>query len=462
MYYIKFKIMLKYIRDIYIEFENLLKDKRFIELEFYLRNISYYSNTFQGLNYLNQNQIIKAKKCFEICDEIDPANWETQVNLSNVYYKNKNLEKALFYVQKALNCPNGYQEDSLYNLAVINSELHNTEVSLQTYKNLLELNPNHLMGKYNYSAELLKNGYFEKGWEYYECRFERFDNLKNIKKEFSDMTFWNGENLENKNILIFNEQGTGDLFHFIRFSKNLKELGAKAILLANQNIKSLLINSPLVDEIIINKNEYLKIKDKVDYVVSVCSLPFYLKLNDPKEYWKENYISCNKKLDFEKEKLNIGLVYCGSHLHPYDWKRSIKLSSFSSFQKLDKTNIYILQKFTQRKRMWETEEVDPFDVPLFSNMKDLDDFINDYSDTAAVINSLDLIITVDTSIAHLAGAMGKKVILLVDFNNDWRWGYKENTIWYPTIEIIRQEKPFEGWEKIIEKARLKCLQNQNL
>ena len=453
--------MFKYIRDIYLEFENLTKEKRFTELEFYLRNISYYCNTFQGLNYLSQNETKKAKKCFELCDEIDPANWETQVNLSNVYYKNKNLEKALFYIQKALNCPNGYQEDSLYNYAVINSELQNSEESLRYYKKLLELNPNHLMGKYNYSAELLKNEYFEKGWEYYECRFERFDNLKNIKKEFSDMVFWNGQNLKDKNILIFNEQGTGDLFHFVRFSKNLKELGAKVILLTSQSIKPLFLNSSLVDEFVINKNEYLEIKEKIDYVTSVCSLPYNLKLYNSKNYWNQNYILCNKKLDLEKQKLNVGLVYCGSHLHPYDWKRSIKLSNFSSLEQLQKTNFYLLQKFTQRKRMWELEEVDPFDVPLFSNLKDLDDFIHDYSDTAVVINSLDLIVTVDTSIAHLAGAMGKKVLLLLDFNNDWRWGYGDNTFWYPSIEIIRQEKPYEGWDHVIERLKLKIKQLQD-
>ena len=455
--------MFKYIRDIYLEFEKLSLNKRFTELEFYLKNISYYCLTFLGLNYLSQNELKKAKRYFEICDEIDPCNWETKVNLCNVYYKLKDLHVALFYVKKALDCPNGYQEDSLYNLAVINSELHNSKESLESYKKLLVLNPNNLLGKYNYSAELLKNNLYEEGWQHYESRFERFENLKKIKNELSDMAFWKGENLENKTILLFNEQGVGDLFHFIRFSKNIKNLGAKIILLTNDNVKSLLLKTNIVDEIITDKNSYVKIKENIDYVCSVCSLPFLLKMFDSNDFWKDNYIKTNVKLELEKQKLNVGLVYCGSHLHPYDWKRSCKLSDFIELQDLDKTNFYILQKFTQRTRSWEDKNINPFDVPVPSNWKDLDDFIHNYADTAAVINSLDLVVSVDTSTAHLAGAMGKKTILLLDYNNDWRWGLNsETTPWYPSFEIIRQENPYEGWSFVIQKLKnkIKHLQDQ--
>lgn len=463
MYYIKLKNMFKYILDIYKEFQKLSDNKRFTELEFYLKNVSYYCLTFLGLNYLNQNELKKAKRFFEICDEIDPSNWETKVNLSNVYYKFKDLHKALVCVEKALQCHNGYQEDTIYNLAVINSELHKTQNSLENYKSLMQINPNHLLGKYNYSAELLKNNLYEEGWKLYESRFERFENLKLIKKEFSDMVFWNGEDLKNKSILLFNEQGTGDLFQFIRFAKNLKDMGAKKIiLLANQSIKSLFNNSNLVDEIIIDKKTYLEKKEKIDFVCSVCSLPLILKIFNSLYFWQGEYFKNNQKLELEKDKLNVGLVYCGSHLHPYDWKRSIKLSEFLSLQDLNKTNFYILQKFTQRNRIWENKVVDPLDVNIPSNWKDLDDFVKDYSDTATVINSLDLIISVDTSVAHLAGAMGKKVLLLLDYNNDWRWGLDlDSTTWYPSIEIIRQEKPFEGWSNVVNKLKNKIIQLQD-
>ena len=454
--------MFKYIRDIYLEFEKLSFDKRFTELEFYLKNISYYCLTFLGLNYLRQDELKKAKRYFEICDEIDPCNWETKVNLCNVYYKLKDLKQALLCIKKALECPNGYQEDSLYNFAVINSELHNSKESIKAYQLLLILNPNNLLGKYNYSAELLKNSFYEQGWELYESRFERFENLKKIKNEFSDMIFWNGENLENKTILLFNEQGMGDLLHFLRFSNNLKKIGAKVILLANDNIKPLLLKTNIVDEIITDKTTYLKTKEKVDYVCSVCSLPYLLKIFDSNDFWKETYIKTNNKLELEKQKLNVGLVYCGSHLHPYDWKRSCKLSDFVELQNLNKTNFYILQKFTQKERNWENKKINPFDIQLPSNWKDLDDFIHNYADTATVINSLDLVVSVDTSTAHLAGAMGKKTILLLDYNNDWRWGSNsETTPWYPSFEIIRQENPYEGWSEVIAKLKNKIKQLQD-
>lgn len=455
--------MFKYIRDIYFEFQKLTFEKRFTELEFYLKNISYYCLTFLGLNYLSQNDLNRAKKYFEIVDEIDPCNWETKVNLSNVYYKLKDLNNSLFYVKKGLECPNGYQEDTLYNLAVINSELHNSKESIDAYEKLLKLNPNNLIGKYNCASELLKNEFYEKGWKLYESRFERFENLKNIKNEFSDMKFWNGEDLKNKTILLFNEQGIGDLLQFIRFSNNLKELGAKVILLAKNDVASLILKSNLVDEIITDRKTYDNYKNKIDYVCSVCSLPLHLKMFDFKDFWKNIYIKTNNKLELEKEKFKIGLVYCGSHLHPYDWKRSIKLSNFIKLQDLENVNFYVMQKFAQKIRIWENEKIDPFDVDLPSDWKDLDDFIYTYNDTASVINSLDLIVTVDTSVAHLAGAMGKKTILLLDYNNDWRWGFSEKNNWYPSIEIIRQQKPFEGWENVIDnlKNKIKYLSNQN-
>ena len=454
--------MFKYVSDIYNQFKNLTNSNRFTELEFYFKNLSYYCLTFLGLNYLNQNELKKAKKYFEICDEIDPANWETKVNLCNVYYKFKDLHKALKYVKKALECPNGKQEDAFYNLAVINSELHNLDDSIKSYEYLLNINPNHLMGKYNYSSELLKQGFYEKGWYYYESRFDRFDNLKAIKKEFSDMVFWQGESLNDKNILIFNEQGTGDLFHFIRFAKNLKELGAKVFLLANQSVKSIFNGSNLVDEVIVDKKTYSEIKSKIDFVCSVCSLPLYLKIFNSDLFWQNEYIKTNKKLELEKNKLNVGLVYCGSHLHPYDWKRSIKISNFTNLQNFEKINIYLLQKFSQRKRIWENQLIDPLDVEIPANWKNLDDFISDYSDTITVINSLDLIITVDTSVIHLAGAMGKKAILLLDYNSDWRWGLNDkNTPWYPSVEIIKQQKPYEGWSNVMNilNEKIKLLQD---
>lgn len=454
MYYINFK-MFKYICDIYLEFQKLTSERRFTELEFYLKNISYYCLTFIGLNHLSQKEFNKAKKYFEICEQIDPCNWETQVNLSNVYYKLKNYEKALLYVNRALSCPNGITDDTLYNLAVINCEVHNYKDGLNYYKKLIELNPDHLMGIYNYASELLKNKNFEEGWNLYEKRFDRFENLKKIKNEFSDMKFWNGEDLNNKTIMLFNEQGSGDFFHFIRFSKNLKSLGAKVIVLANENLKSILSKVNLCDEIISDQNNYEKNKNRIDYVISVCSLPYALKINDKKDFWKENYINIKDKLEIKNDKLNVGISFFGSHLHPYDWKRSIKFSYFKNLEDLN-CNFYLLQKFANHKRIWEDVAVDLLDAEINQSWINLDDYLKTFYECAVVINSLDLIVTVDTSIAHLAGAMGKKTFLLLDYNNDWRWGIDEKiTEWYPSIEIIRQKELNFDWNYVIDQVKEK-------
>ena len=439
----------------------LLAQERYSELEYFLKYMAYESLQILAGMYNSLGDYELAKKNYLLSDKIIPRNWQTYTNLCDTLYKLKEYNGAELSAKSALQCPEGYKPEAIYNLAVILSEFHKTQESMEAYRKVLELVPNNHVAQYNYGCECLKNNLFEEGWKYYESRFEAFERLNHLRKVFRNIPDWNGESLKNKKIILYNEQGAGDLLHFIRFAKKIKDQKSKIIVACDSNMKNLFDYVDFVDDVICDQSEIDKKTKNCHFKCSVASLPFNLKINNESQIYNKKYFNIKEKIKLKKSKnLKVGIVYAGSHLHPYDWRRSMFLSQLKPLSELNNCDFYLLQKFQERKRKWSTKIVDPFDVELFENWVDLSSELKTYYDTAKAINSLDLLITVDTSIVHLAGAMNKKTWLLLDYNNDWRWGSEsDTTYWYPSIKIFRQSSLDYNWEEVIQKVKseLSCL-----
>ena len=433
----------------------LIAQERYSEVEFFLKHLAYESIQILAGMYNHIGDYKLAKKNYLLSDQIVPRHWQTYTNLCDNLYKLKEYDGAEQAVKDALDCPEGCKQEAVYNLAVIQSEFHKTNESMETYRKVLEINPNHYTAHYNYGCELLKNCIFEEGWKYYESRFKAFERLNYLRKVFKNLPDWNGENLKNKKILLYNEQGTGDLIQFLRFAKILKEQKAKILVACDVNFKKIIDKIDFIDETLSDQSEIEEKTKNYHFKTSVTSLPYYLKLNNKKDISSKKYINIKEKFVLPKSKnKKVGIVYAGSSVHPYDWRRSILFSKFKPLAELKKIDFYVLQKFNERKRKWNNKLVDPFDVPIFENWVDLSVDLKDYYTTATVLNSLDLLITVDTSIAHLAGAMNKKVWLLADYNNDWRWGSdSDKSYWYPSFKIFRQKSLDYNWDEVIEEVK---------
>jgi hypothetical protein len=241
---------------------------------------------------------------------------------------------------------------------------------------------------------------------------------------------------------LYCEQGIGDLIQFFRFIPLLKD-------------KNICIAVPESLQSLIKQNIDATIKtvfspEEYDYHCSMISLPFLLGDN---EYHAVAYLHCEKKANLENySELKIGIAWAGNPQHPGDRTRSCKLEYFKKLQDIPNVKLFSLQKETSpRKYMGEQKEIDLTANCEGMGVVDLSAFINNFEDTASFINAMDLVISVDTSILHLAGALGKKTWALIPYNPDWRWGIESDTTqWYQNMKLYRQGNSSD-WNDVFAK-----------
>ena len=256
---------------------------------------------------------------------------------------------------------------------------------------------------------------------------------------------WNGkQSLKNKTIFISNEQGFGDYIQFCRYLPFVKKLGAQLILNPPKEL-SPLINSMKLDYI--NTDQKKDNKIKFDYYCSIGSLPLAFKSSINNIPNKTPYISVDqKKIIFwgkkiNKDKKNIGIKWTGNKSHWNDKNRSTELNKIKSLFEIS-CEFHSLEI-----------EYSKDDLVMKNNIKNLHcykDELIDFEDTAALIENMDLIITVDTSVAHLCGALNKNAWIMLPDLPDFRWLLNRNdSPWYPSLKLYRQEKQ-GNWNNVIK------------
>jgi hypothetical protein len=276
------------------------------------------------------------------------------------------------------------------------------------------------------------------------------------------------ESLVNKTILIYSEQGLGDTIQFCRYLKKVADLGGKVIFETQDSLIKTLSNIEGVSQVIPSGTT----PPAFDFYCPLLSLPLALNTtveNIPNKvpyirpdltkvaYWQE-------KLG-DKKNLRVGLVWSGGFRpdQPEVWdvneRRNIPLSILKKIG-LPGIDFYSLQKGTDAEnQLANIKESSANDFDIVDFTKEL----NDYSDTAAFIDNLDLVISVDTSVAHMAGALGKPVWILNRYDTDWRWFVdRSDSPWYPTAKIFNQPS-YGDWDSVVKniKQSLEILQNNH-
>ncbi len=295
----------------------------------------------------------------------------------------------------------------------------------------IELSPDSVLAHYNKAEALLVSGRFKEGWKEYEWRTGR----KDFGKRKFDKPFKPECDLKGKRILVYAEQGLGDALQFVRYLPMLKEKGCTIIFECGKEMHDLLKGFDGADEII--ERNYVSAPDiEYDYEIPLLNLPGYFQTNMSNIPSKVPYLKADEKLKNswskivdDKEKIKIGIVWAGSPIHTNDKHRSVRLQQFMPLLSVEGTHFYSIQKG------FPVIQVKDYQL-LLTN---LDDNIKSFADTAAIIDNLDLVITVDTSVAHLAGALGKETWVLLPYMPDWRWLLEGNrSLWYPTMKLYRQ------------------------
>ncbi len=332
---------------------------------------------------------------------------------------------------------------SLADAALIYFKYGKLSLAKKLYEYLLQVEPSLIEIHYNYSHLLILQGEFNKGWAEYEYRRKRKDFLK---RNFSKPELINQE-INGKRILICDEQGIGDIIQFIRYAKLLKQKEAYIIFQCASGVYNLIKNVEGIDEFIIRKNDEEPAVE-YDYFIYLMSLPFYFKTTVETIPCEKKYLKAEIELtkkwsnNFKNYSgLKVGIVWAGNPNHSNDIRRSLKLKTLKSLFNLKGVDFFSIQKGAGAEQASEFAN---------KNFHNLNSYINSLSDTAAIIENLDLVISVDTSVAHLAGALNKPVWLLLPYVPDWRWLW-DSTVspWYPSIKIFKQNSP-NAWHMVVD------------
>jgi tetratricopeptide (TPR) repeat protein/ADP-heptose:LPS heptosyltransferase len=397
-------------------------------------------NVLQDLKRFNE-----AISSYDRAIEIKPDYADAYSNLGNSLKELNCLQEALSSYDRAIEIKPDYAE--VYsNRGNVLKELNQLDAALASYDRAIEIKPNYADAYWNKSLALLLKGDFDLGWELYEWRWKTEEISKN-KRNLPQPLWLGSEDLICKTILLHAEQGLGDAIQFCRFASLVKKRGAYVVMEVPKTLAGLLSGLEGVDEII-PKGEKLPL---FDYHCPLLSLPFALKTDLKSIPNTTPYLRAStSKVASWKHKLGvkikprIGLAWSGSTSHKNDHNRSIKLKELLPI--LPKNYEYIcLQK--------EIRDNDKKDL-VGGEIRSFVDEIEDFNDTAGLCELMDVVISVDTSVAHLAAAMGKPTCLLLSHIPDWRWLMgREDSPWYETVKLYRQDVD-RSWTVVLSKLAL--------
>ena len=367
----------------------------------------------------------------------------------------KQLDAAVASYDKAISLNPDYA-DAYYNRGIALKALNQLDAAVASYDKAISLNPNHTEVYWNKSLALLLSGDYENGWKHYEWRWKKDDMVKR-ERTYAKPLWLGTESLQDQTIVLHAEQGLGDTIQFSRYAKIVADLGARVILEVQKPLIGLFETLEGVTKLIA-KGDALS---PFDYHCPLLSLPlackttittiprstFYLR-SDPAKvaHWLQRLGT--------KTKPRVGLVWNGGFRpnKPEIWqeneRRNMPVQKLCMLKPFNLMWVS-LQKGDPAETEFKQLQQVGWDGPDILNCTD---DLKDFSDTAALIGTLDLVITVDTATAHLAGALGKPVWLLNRFDSCWRWLLeREDTPWYPSMRIYRQ--PTLGdWDSVIQRV----------
>lgn len=320
------------------------------------------------------------------------------------------------------------------------AETGHTIDAINAYENLLAIDPFDAHAHACLGICLLRLGNFQQGWPEYDWRFK----VKDFPDKPSTMPRWRGQPLHGKTILVKAEQGYGDTVQFVRYLRNVKARGGTIILKCPLALRRLLAGCTSVDHIICQGD----LVPPHNIEATLLSLPGIFQTSLDTIPADVPYLRVPQSAGAQAVPmiipytgvLRVGLVWAGSIQNPRDHGRSLKLEQFSDLFRIASTKFFSLQKGDA------ATEIKSIPLDLIT---DLSPYLGDFADTAAAIQALDLIISVDTAVAHVAGSLARPVWTLIPFVPDWRWMLnRDDSPWYPTMRLFRQPAPGD-WSSVI-------------
>jgi tetratricopeptide (TPR) repeat protein len=369
-------------------------------------------------------------------------------NLATIARARDDLKVAASHCNRALqDAPNHI--GALNNLGFLALRQGDARLAATIYSRALDVDPHRASTRFNLSTALLMLGHYKEGFEYYESRFEAFGHpagpFSGLRAKVHARPHWCGEDLGGGHVMIWQEQGLGDALMMLRFIPLLRSRGASRItVICDASLRRIVSSMHCVDDVVSSDEGVQAVE--FDTHCSMMSLPRAFRVESESVPNDVPYIRVPDALSaYWRGRLNapdrlVGIAWAGARTLKDDARRSIPFDTFAPLLSTVGATFVSLQK---------GDAAD--DWPAEGGGHPIDD-CDDLMDTAALIMGLDLVIAVDTAVAHLAAALGKPVWLLSRFESEWRWGCEaESSVWYPTMRILRQGAG-ESWNVVIGRA----------
>lgn len=335
----------------------------------------------------------------------------------------------------------------IYNYIVCCIVLMRFDEAFEGFARIRRIHGNEDTALYMEGVLRLKLGEYEQGWRLYEHRWKTSE--MSAWKFVTSKPKWNGtQNLEGKTLLIVSEQGYGDTLQFCRFVPQVAQFGAKIVFVVQSPLFELMHQIPGVYRTVREKDHY----PDYDYYCELMSLPLVLHTTLDSIPSCSGYLHSDDsqvqrwrlRLSEQKRRRRIGVVWAGNPQHTNNYLRSVPFDAIKQLFDLD-VDFTILQKdLTDSERAV---------LRTLDNVHFYGDEMTTFADTAALVELMDLVVTVDTSVAHLAGAMSKPTWILTSYHPDWRWMLRtDRSPWYDSVRLFRQQIG-EPWANVVETVK---------
>jgi tetratricopeptide (TPR) repeat protein len=432
---------------------SLLRQKNFIEAEGLFRQLlivhpnSPEAHDGLATALMEQSRFADAADLYKRAIELDPAHPGPHSNLGFALVSLNRVEEGIAAYHRALDIRPDLS-DTYNNLGNAHLARLDMPASMDAYNRALYFKPDHTDAHWNRSLLLLLTGDFEQGFAEYEWRWLRFPDQR---RPFAQ-PLWDGSDISGKSILLHCEQGLGDTIQFCRLADQVTQRmpSATVYLEVQPELFGLVRTLPSVAAGRVKLLARGQALPAFDFHCPLMSLPHALSLRVESLPAKTPYLHAEDELIRKFAKLidpaaagggKVGLVWTGAPIHRRDRERSLQFSMLDPLLALPGVRFVSLQK--------------PRPLTPLGSVLDLSAELHDFAHTAAAVANLDLVITIDTSVAHLVGAMGRPVWTMLPYSPDWRWLLGcQDSIWYPTMQLWRQDRAGQ-WSSVIERMRAK-------
>lgn len=390
-----------------------------------------------GNMYCEIGRFADAVACFEAVLSAQPGHILALESMGTALHEMDLLDSAEDCLRKVL-VREPERISALNNLGTVLRSMGKPGKAIEIFNYALSLDPENGQVRFNRAMARLANGELPQAWVDYEARF---DTRNPTRLYHSDLPRWQGDPLNGRGLLVQSEQGFGDTFQFVRYLQPLSAAGGPVIFeCQNESIREALAGIEGVT--IIARGEPLP---PVSLQIPLCTLPLFFattlfNIPSPKGYLKASpQLICfwKERLSKNKGLLKVGLVW-GGNKYSLNANRSMQLKDLEQLLKVDEIDFYSLQVGGDAKQL----------SSYSGKIIDLSLSLKNFGDTAAVIANLDLVITIDTAVAHLAGALGASTWVMLKYSPDWRWFLgRVDSPWYSSMRLFRQQSTGD-WEGV--------------